>query len=69
MKAVDLVLGFSFNDKTKAGGWGIMTVDNWQEQIDTYNSLEQFTNGAPNVADIMTLDILEATKDVRPTFG
>lgn len=69
MKAVDLVLGFSFNDKTKAGGWGIMTADNWQEQIDTYNSLEQFTNGAPNVADIMTLDILEATKDVRPTFG
>ncbi|WP_420333661.1 ABC transporter substrate-binding protein [Roseibium sp.] len=69
MKAVDLVLGFSFNDKTKAGGWGIMTTDNWQEQIDTYNSLEQFTNGAPNVADIMTLDILEATKDVRPTFG
>ncbi|WP_306141594.1 ABC transporter substrate-binding protein [Roseibium sp. MMSF_3412] len=69
MKAVDLVLGFSFNDKTRAGGWGIMTADNWQEQIDTYNSLEQFTNGAPNVADIMTLDILEATKDVRPTFG
>ncbi|MCR9061767.1 MAG: ABC transporter substrate-binding protein [Rhodobacteraceae bacterium] len=69
MKAVDLVLGFSFNDKTKAGGWGIMTTENWQEQIDTYNSLEQFTGGAPKVSDIMTLDILEATKDARPTFG
>ncbi|WP_299471959.1 ABC transporter substrate-binding protein [uncultured Roseibium sp.] len=69
MKAVDLVLGFSFNDKTKAGGWGIMTAENWQEQIDTYDSLGQFTEGAPKLSDIMTLDILEATKDVRPTFG
>ncbi len=69
MKAVDLVLGFSFNEKTKAGGWGVMAVDNWQEQIDTYDKLGQFTNGAPKLSDIMTLDILEATKDVRPKFG
>ena len=69
MKAVDLVLGFSFSDRTKAGGWGVMAVDNWQEQIDTYDKLGQFTNGAPKLSDIMTLDILEATKDVRPKFG
>ena len=69
MKAVDLVLGFSFNDKTKAGGWGVMTEDNWLEQIATYDSLGQFSSGAPKLSDIMTLDILEATKDVRPKFG
>lgn len=69
MKAVDLVLGFSFNDKTKAGGWGVMNADNWRDQIDTYDKLGQFTNGAPDLSDIMTMDILEATKDVRPTFG
>ena len=68
-KAVDLVLGFSFNERTKAGGWGVMTEENWADQIATYDSLDQFTNGAPALEDIMTLDILEATKDVRPTFG
>ena len=69
MKAVDLVLGFSFNERTKAGGWGVMTEENWSDQIATYDNLDQFTNGAPALSDIMTLDILEATKDVRPTFG
>jgi len=69
MKAVDLVLGFSFNDATAANGWGQMTPENWQAQIDTYDSLGQFANGAPALEDIMTLDLLEATADVRPKIG
>lgn len=69
MQAVDLVLGYAFNDRTSKGGWGIMTKDNWQNQIDTYNGLEQFKNAAPKVDDIMTLSILEATADVRPKYG
>ena len=69
MKAVDLVLGFAFNERTKAGGWGVMTEANWQDQIDTYDSLGQFANGAPKLADLMTLDILAATQDARPKFG
>ncbi len=69
MKAVGLVLGYSFNEKTKVGGWGVMTTENWQEQINTYESLGQFKNGAPKLEDIMTLDILNATADVRPKHG
>lgn len=69
MQAAPLVLGYSFNDQTAAGGWGTMTAENWQAQIDTYDQLEQFSNGAPALEDIMTLDILEATADTRPTFG
>ena len=46
-----------------------MTAENWQAQIDTYDRLGQFTNGVPALEDIMTLDILDATSDVRPTFG
>jgi len=69
MIAAPLVLGYSFNEKTKAGGWGTMAEDNWQAQIDTYDSLGQFTNGAPKREDIMTLDILKATADVRPSYG
>jgi len=69
MIAAPLVIGYSFNEKTAAGGWGTMTKENWQSQIDTYDSLDQFANGAPKLDDIMTLDILEATADVRPTYG
>ncbi len=41
----------------------------WQAQIDAYANLGQFSNGAPKVEDIMTLDVLGATADVRPKIG
>lgn len=69
MAAAPLVLGYSFNDETAARGWGTMTAENWQAQIDIYDQLGQFSNGAPALEDIMTLDILDATADARPTFG
>ena len=64
-----MVLGFSFNDKTAANGWGQMEAANWQAQIDTYDNLGQFSDSAPKLADIMTMDILKATSDIRPKIG
>lgn len=46
-----------------------MTKENWQSQIDTYDSLGQFKSGAPKLEDVMTLDILNATADTRPKLG
>jgi len=46
-----------------------MTAENWQAQIDIYDRLGQFTSGAPALEDIMTMDILEATAETRPTYG
>jgi len=69
MQAVNLVLGFSFNDATAANGWGQMTPENWAAQIETYDSLGQFASGAPALEDVMTLDVLQATGDVRPKIG
>ncbi|RMA42243.1 ABC transporter substrate-binding protein [Rhodophyticola porphyridii] len=69
MLAAPLVLDFSFNAQTAAGGWGVMTEENWQAQIDIYDQLDQFANGAPALDDVMTLEILEATADTRPTHG
>ncbi|GHF39486.1 ABC transporter substrate-binding protein [Seohaeicola zhoushanensis] len=69
MKAVPLVLGFSFNELTKANGWGQMSAENWQAQIDTYDALGQFANGAPKLEDLVTMKILEDTADVRPKLG
>lgn len=69
LKAVSLVVGYSFSETTKTGGWGTMTRENWQAQIDAYESLGQFANGAPALDDVMTLAVLEKTADVRPKVG
>jgi NitT/TauT family transport system substrate-binding protein len=69
MQAAPLVLDYSFNAETADRGWGAMTAENWQAQIDIYDRLGQFTSGAPALEDIMTMDILEATAETRPTYG
>ena len=69
MEAVSGVLGFSFNDTTMSDGWATMNAGNWQAQIDTYASLDQFQGETPTVDDVMTLSILEATSDVRMEIG
>lgn len=69
MAASPLVLGFSFNEQTAASGWGAMTEENWQAQIEAYANLDQFEGDVPTTEEVMTLDILEATADARPTFG
>lgn len=69
MKAVGLIIDFSFNSNTAAGGWGTMTKANWQAQIDAYDALGQFESGAPKLDDMMTLSVLEATAANRPKYG
>ena len=69
LKAVGMVVGYSFNGRTAADGWGTMTRENWQAQIDIYDQLGQFANGAPALEDVMTLDVLAATADARPKLG
>lgn len=69
LAAVSLINGFSFNEATAKGGWGVMTKQNWQDQIDTYAALGQFAGEAPKVDDVMTLSVLEATAADRPTYG
>jgi NitT/TauT family transport system substrate-binding protein len=41
----------------------------WQDQIDTWSSLGQFTKRTPKLDEVMTLDILNATQDSRPKVG
>ena len=69
MKAVRPIVAYSFNETTAKAGWGAMTRENWQAQIDTYNQLAQFEKGAPKVDDVMTLSVLEATAAQRPAYG
>jgi NitT/TauT family transport system substrate-binding protein len=69
LEAVKAVLGFSFNEVTAKDGWAAMNKDNWQAQIDTYASLEQFKGETPSISDVMTEDILAATEDIRKKIG
>ena len=69
LDAVKPVIAYSFGEPTKARGWGQMTRENWQAQIDIYSQLGQFKGTTPTVDDVMTLAVLDATKDLRMRIG
>ncbi|USG62009.1 ABC transporter substrate-binding protein [Sneathiella marina] len=69
LKAVQLVRGLSFNANTAKSGWGTMTLENWQAQIDAYNDLGQFEDGPPKVSDLVDMSILQDTASERPKYG
>jgi NitT/TauT family transport system substrate-binding protein len=58
---LDAMLGYSFGGQAQTRGWGAMDPAIWQEQIDLYSQLGQFTAHTPKVDDVMTLDLLNAT--------
>jgi NitT/TauT family transport system substrate-binding protein len=69
VEAVKVLMGFAFNENTKANGWGAFDPAVWQEQITLYDELKQFTAGAPKLDDVITTSILDATKAARPKVG
>lgn len=69
LEAVVPVIEYSFGEATKARGWGQMTRENWQAQVDIYAQLGQFRGTTPTVDDVMTLAVLDATKDLRMKIG
>jgi NitT/TauT family transport system substrate-binding protein len=68
-EALDAMLKFSFSPKTKTEGWGAMDPAIWQDQINTYAELGQFSKRTPKLEEVMTLDILKMTADSRPKIG
>jgi len=68
-EAVDDMMKFAFSPKTKAEGWGTMAPAIWQDQIDLYGKLGQFSKRTPKLDEVMTLDILKASADARPKIG
>ena len=67
--AIDDMMRFAFSAKTRAEGWGTMDPAIWQDQIDTYAKLGQFSKRTPKLDEVMTLDILTASADARPKIG
>jgi NitT/TauT family transport system substrate-binding protein len=64
-----IALSLAFDEATKKNGWGTMDPAVWQEQIDLYSKLGQFTKRTPKLDEVITLDILNETKNSRPHFG
>ena len=67
--AVPTLDKFVFTAATKLKGWGTFDPAIWQQQIDLYSQLQQFSAGPPKLDAVITTAILEATKDVRPKLG
>jgi NitT/TauT family transport system substrate-binding protein len=41
----------------------------WQEQIDLYAQLNQFSKRVPKLEEVITMDVLKATAESRPRIG
>ncbi len=67
--AANVMLDYTFDEHTKAGGYGTMDPAVWQDQIDLYANLGQFTKRTPKLDEVMTLAILNATAGARPKIG
>ena len=63
------MLDYCFDEHTGAGGYGTMEPAVWQEQIDLYAGLGQFTKTVPKVDEVMTMAVLDATAGSRPKIG
>lgn len=62
---IDALMSYAFSETTKANGWGAMDPAVWQDQIGLYAQLGQFSKRTPKLEEVMTLDILNATRDAR----
>jgi NitT/TauT family transport system substrate-binding protein len=67
--AVDAMLEYAFGGAAQTQGWGAMDPAVWQEQINTYAELGQFTARTPKVEDVISLDVLKATAAARAMKG
>jgi NitT/TauT family transport system substrate-binding protein len=67
--AAEVMLSHCFNASTKASGYGTMDPKIWQDQIETWSQLGQFSKRTPKLDEVMTTEILDATRDSRPKVG
>ena len=64
-EAIDSLMSYAYNANTNANGWGAMDRTVWQDQITQYADLGQFTKRVPKVDEVMSMDILNATREYR----
>ncbi len=69
-QSVDTVMGLSFDKDTAVAGWGTFDPARVQSTVDLFASIDFFKDKkTPKLADFVTTQILEATKDSRAKLG
>ena len=68
-ETVAKIIELSFDETTKAQGWGTFDPTIIGDQIATYESVGQFEKDVPSVDDFISTSILDATEADRPKFG
>src|SRR5690606_9352399 len=63
--AAKIFLEYVFTDATAKDGWGTFDPEIWQRQITLYDELGEFSAGAPELDEVITTAILEATAEAR----
>jgi NitT/TauT family transport system substrate-binding protein len=69
LAAVSVMLGVEFTERTASHGWGSFDPAVWQDQIDLFDALKQFSAGKPKADQVFTTAILEMTDKDRPRLG
>ena len=69
LAAVPVMLGVEFTERTASHGWGSFDPAVWQDQIDLFDALKQFSAGKPKPDQVFTTAILEMTNKDRPKLG
>jgi NitT/TauT family transport system substrate-binding protein len=69
LAAVSVMLGVEFTGRTANFGWGSFDPAVWQDQIDLFDALKQFSAGKPKADQVFTTAILEMTDKDRPKLG
>jgi len=69
LAAVSVMLGVEFTGRTASFGWGSFDPAVWQDQIDLFDALKQFSAGKPKPDQVFTTAILEMTDKDRPKLG
>ena len=69
LAAVSVMLGVEFTERTASHGWGSFDPAVWQDQIDMFDALKQFSAGKPKADQVFTTAILEMTEKDRPKLG
>ena len=67
--AIESMMHFAFGGRTAEFGWGSMDPALWSDQISMYAKLGQFTNRVPDVNEVMTMKVLDATQSYRLRLG
>ena len=67
--AIESMMHFAFGERTAQFGWGSMDLTLWSDQISMYAKLGQFTNRVPDVNEVMTMKVLDATRSYRLRLG